>query len=49
MGAWGGLLKALRGYRCLVFLLVMKGENGEGIELRGCSGNGSVRSIVNDE
>ncbi|WP_375662333.1 hypothetical protein [Bartonella sp. OC16QHHD] len=30
-------------------LLVRGGENGEGIELRGGSGNGSVRSVVNDE
>ncbi|WP_375686645.1 hypothetical protein [Bartonella sp. AC331YNZD] len=30
-------------------LLVRGGENGKGIELRGGSGNGSVRSVVNDE
>ncbi|WP_375653634.1 MULTISPECIES: hypothetical protein [unclassified Bartonella] len=30
-------------------LLVRGGENGKGVELRGGSGNGSVRSVVNDE
>ncbi len=52
-GSVGCLVKALlRGlYHCLVFAFGKGwGEWGrKGVELRGGSGNGSVRSVVNDE